>query len=182
MKSLNKIFILLLLLVACVKENNRNMVSPQRGDALVKQLNCGYCHTPSVESNGELIPDNSQMFSGHPGDVPLPKVPDVEIDSDKWIEFLTTLDSTVWAGDWGITFSANITPDRETGIGKWDTETFIKTIRSGKHKGIGRNIRPPMPWKDFSKLTDDELSSIFQYLQTIKPVNNKVPKPIPFYK
>lgn len=171
-----------LIILSCVNEKHSHDISPKRGEYLVKQSNCSYCHTPTVESNGEIIPDSSRMFSGHPEDAPMPDIPDVDIDSEEWIEFLSTLDNTVWAGDWGITFSANITPDRETGIGKWDRNTFIQTMRQGKHKGIGRNIQPPMPWKDYSKLSDDDLSSIFEYLQTLKPINNKVSKPIIFNK
>ena len=187
MKIINKILLLLILLfsltiLACVNQKTSSIIFPKRGEYLVKESNCSYCHTPTVESNGEIVPDTSRMFSGHPQDAPVPVIPDVSLDSEEWIEFLTTLDSTVWAGEWGITFSANITPDKETGIGKWDRKTFIKTMRQGKHKGIGRNIQPPMPWRDYGKLSDSELSSIFEYLQTIKPIRNKVPKPIIFHK
>lgn len=185
MKSVNHLLLLFvsltgLLTLACMSEKKPSEISPKRGEYLVKESNCSYCHTPTIESNGNVIPDITRMFSGHPGDAPLPDIPDVEIDSEEWIEFLATLDSTVWAGEWGITFSANITPDRETGIGKWDRTTFIQTMRQGKHRGIGRNIRPPMPWRDYSKLNEDELSSIFEYLMTLKPINNEVPKPIVF--
>ncbi len=170
------------LIIACAEKKPSEDISVKRGEYLVKESNCSYCHTPTVESNGEIIVDDTRMFSGHPETAPVPEIPNVDIESDEWIEFLTTLDSTVWAGDWGMTFSANITPDKETGIGKWDVDTFIKTMRRGKHRGIGRNIQPPMPWKDFSKLSDDELSSVFEYLQTQKPVRNKVPNPIIFTK
>ncbi len=44
--------------------------------------------------------------------------------------------------------------------------------------GIGRPILPPMPYPVYGKMTDDDLRSIFAYLQSLKPVRNKVPQPI----
>ena len=41
--------------------------------------------------------------------------------------------TTGWSGPWGISYSANITPDDETGIGKWTYENFRDTIRNGRH-------------------------------------------------
>ncbi len=54
---------------------------------------------------------------------------------------------TAWAGSWGVGFIANLTPDTSTGIGEWTEETFIRTLRTGKHHGQpnGRMILPPMP-------------------------------------
>ncbi len=102
-------------------------------------------------------------------------MPDVSTDSDQWLEYLTKLDSTVWAGDWGVSLSANITPDKETGIGSWTEQMFIETMRQGRHKGFGKALNPPMPWQDYGKLTDEQLKAVFAYLQSIKPVRNKVP-------
>jgi hypothetical protein len=85
---------------------------------------------------------------------------------------------TEWAGPWGVSFAANLTPDEVTGIGAWTPEVFIKAMRTGKHMGSGRPILPPMPWPGIGKMSDDDLRAIFAYLHTLKPVNNQVPLPV----
>jgi hypothetical protein len=84
-------------------------------------------------------------------------------------------------GPWGISFSANLTPDSTTGIGAWTTENFIKTIRTGKHLGMegGRSILPPMPWESMAEITDEDLSLIFNYFKSLPPIKNQVPAPVP---
>lgn len=150
----------------------------KRGEQLVNEARCHFCHTPSREMvNGE-IPADGKILYGHPEDEGIPEIPGVPVGSQQWMEFLANLDSTVWAGPWGISFAANITPDRETGIGSWDEETFIRTMRTGRHAGIDRKILEPMPWEDYRQLSDEHIASIFKYLQTIRPVRNDVPPPI----
>lgn len=150
-----------------------------RGKELVMEGKCDYCHTPLIETREGPLPDMKRRLSGHPQDAGIPKLPGAGIDSPEWIEFLGTLDTTEWAGPWGIVFSKNITPDPETGIGKWTEDIFIGTMRSGEHIDLKRAILPPMPWEDYGKLSDDDLKSIFAYLMTIPPVRNAVPKPVP---
>jgi hypothetical protein len=86
--------------------------------------------------------------------------------------------NTAWAGPWGVSFTANLTPDAETGLGGWTVEMFIQAMRTGKHQGKGRPILPPMPYPWFAKLTDADLRAVFAYLQSIPPIPNKVPAPI----
>lgn len=159
--------------------NSVNEKRVQRGLELVKQGRCNNCHTPLVETQDGLVPDTKRTLSGHPSDSEIPEIPFVEIDSDEWLEFLASLDSTVWAGEWGISFAANLTPDSTTGIGKWNEDVFVEIMRSGRHVSLKRNINPPMPWKDYAKLNDEDLKSIFIYLTTLKPIRNAVPNPIP---
>lgn len=54
-------------------------------------------------------------------------------------------------------------------------------LRKGKYKGLenARDLLPPMPWFNFSHLTDEDLKAMFAYLKSTKPVNNVVPPPIP---
>jgi hypothetical protein len=85
---------------------------------------------------------------------------------------------TSFTGPWGVSFTANLTPDPETGLGKWTADTFIQALRTGKHEGVGRPILPPMPYPWFAQATDEDLRAIFAYLQSIPPVKNKVPQPI----
>ena len=56
--------------------------------------------------------------------------------------------NTAFAGPWGVSFTANLTPDPETGLGKWTEEMFIATMRTGRHQGKGRPMLPPMPVSD----------------------------------
>jgi hypothetical protein len=86
---------------------------------------------------------------------------------------------TAWSGPWGVSYTANLTPDPETGLGSWTEQQFVDTIRSGRHLGRGRPILPPMPWPAASNLTDADLASIFAYLRTIPAVANRVPDPLP---
>jgi len=151
----------------------------KRGKQLVNEGRCEDCHTPLIETKDGLKPDSQRTLSGHPFDAEIPEVPKVEIDSQEWIKFLSTLDSTLWAGEWGISFSANLTPDPMTGIGKWNEEIFIEAMRTGRHVDLKRDINPPMPWKDYAKLSDDDLGAIFAYLSTLEPIHNTVPKPLP---
>ena len=160
--------------------------SPERmeiGQAVVEGWNCGFCHTPQIEGpDGKLVPDPKRLMSGHPADEKVPTVPDMIISSPEWMEFLDNLDSTVWATDNMIVFSANLTPDDETGIGTWTEVEFVETIREGRHRGIERRIKYPMPWRELSELSDEELLSVYEYLMSIEPVNNKVPKSIVLFR
>jgi cytochrome c553 len=87
-------------------------------------------------------------------------------------------DLTAWAGPWGVSFAANLTPD-PTGMSGWTAEQFIQTMRTGKRMGTGRALLPPMPWQNIGALTDDDLRALFAYLQSLKPVSNAVPLPSP---
>jgi mono/diheme cytochrome c family protein len=85
---------------------------------------------------------------------------------------------TAWSGPWGVSFTRNLTPDSDTGIGKWTEQNFIDTIRNGKAMGKGRPLLPPMPWPMYRNLTDEDLKAMYAYLKTIQPVKNRVPEPL----
>ena len=76
-------------------------------------------------------------------------------------------------------YSANLTPDENTGIGSWSEETFVRALRTGRHMGVSRPILPPMPWGAFRNFSDEDLRSIYAYLKTVPPVKNRVPEPLP---
>ena len=86
--------------------------------------------------------------------------------------------NTAFAGPWGVSFTANLTPDPETGLGKWTEEMFIATMRTGRHQGKGRPVLPPMPVQILAALDDEDIKSVFAYLQSLPPVKNRVPAPI----
>ena len=85
-------------------------------------------------------------------------------------------DLTSAVGPWGMSFAANITSS-ETGIGNWTEENFIRAIRKGKFKGLegSRDLLPPMPWFAYKNMTDEDIKSVFAFLQSTKPVENIVP-------
>jgi hypothetical protein len=78
-----------------------------------------------------------------------------------------------------MSFSANLTPDDQTGIGLWKAENFIQALRTGKHMGAGRAILPPMPWFNFMNAKEEDLRAIFAYLKSLPPIKNQVPVPVP---
>jgi len=86
---------------------------------------------------------------------------------------------TAWSGPWGVSFTANITPEPETGLGRWTEQNFVEAMRSGRHMGRGRPILPPMPYYALAKMTDGDLKAVFAYLRTVPPVRNRVPEPLP---
>ena len=72
-------------------------------------------------------------------------------------------------------YSANITPDPDTGIGTWTDEEIITAIREGKTTE-GKIIFPPMPVPTYNNMSDDDVKAIVAYLRTVKPVHNEVPE------
>lgn len=70
-------------------------------------------------------------------------------------------------------YSANITPDKETGIGNWTDAQIIRAIREGVDNE-GHIIFPPMPVPTYNNLSDDDVKAIVAYLRTLKPVHNVV--------
>jgi hypothetical protein len=97
--------------------------------------------------------------------------------SGPWI-VASTATNTAWAGPWGISYTANLTPDPETGLGQWTEQQFVDTIRTGRRQGRGREILPPMPWPAFKNYNDADLKAMFAYLRSIPPMKNKVPDPV----
>lgn len=151
--------------------------SVERGKYLTDFGGCHECHTPKVFGPSGPARDTTRLLSGHPSGERVPPVPTGVISPSGWIA-LTTSHLTAWAGPWGVSFAANLTP-HETGIGAWTAENFIQTMRTGRHFGTGRQILPPMPWYDIARLTDEDLRALFAYFRSLPPVDNRVPMPIP---
>ena len=149
-----------------------------RGKYLVQLGGCTDCHSPKVMSPNGPIPDPIKAFSGHQESAKLPEIPKNVLGPDKWMA-LTNSDLTAWVGPWGVSFAANLTPDPATGIGGWTEEMWLKTLKTGKHLGTGRQILPPMPWQGIGTLKQEDLKDIYAYFMSLKPVRNAVPQPIP---
>lgn len=81
-----------------------------------------------------------------------------------------------------VIYGANISPDNETGIGKWTAELFIKEFKQYTDSSMvdqsnnRLNLNTTMPWNAYAAMTNEDLTAIFLYLQTVKPINNKVQK------
>ena len=145
-----------------------------RGKYIVSTSACHDCHTPWVVGPKGPEPDMTRALSGHPSDVSMPAAPK---PVGPWLVSIAAT-NTAFAGPWGVSFTANLTPDKETGLGKWTARNFKDTIRTGRHLGRGRPVLPPMPVMVYNNFTDDDLEAIFAYLQTLPAVSNKVPEPI----
>jgi hypothetical protein len=149
----------------------------ERGKYLVNAIGCDDCHSPKIMTERGPEIDPNRRLSGHPAEQPLAPIADKNVLKD-YALFSMGLTSTT--GPWGTSFAANLTPD-DTGLGNWTEAQFIKAIREGKSKGMdgARPLLPPMPWVVYKNLSHEDLSSIFAYLQTIAPVKNAVPNPVP---
>ena len=145
-----------------------------RGKYLVTAMGCHDCHTPARMGPNGPEPDMSHALGGHPAGLTVPPPPG---PSGPWIGSVTGT-FTAWSGPWGVSYTANLTPDKATGLGEWTEQQFVDTIRTGRRQGRGREILPPMPWPAFKNLNDADLKAIFAYLRTVKPIENKVPEPV----
>ena len=72
-------------------------------------------------------------------------------------------------------YAPNITPDAETGIGRWTDAQIILAIREGKRPD-GSIIGPPMPIGLYRGMSDSDVRAIVAYLRAVKPIKNAVPK------
>ena len=125
-----------------------------RGRYLVELLGCGTCHT-----DGALIgePRMDRWLAG--SDVGIAHSNPLEVDNP------------------GVVFPPNLTPDNETGIGRWNDTEIASMIRSGvgRHGGVAL---PVMPWPAFARLGDADVTAIVAYLRSLPPVSHRVPNPV----
>jgi hypothetical protein len=83
----------------------------------------------------------------------------------------------------GIVRSANITPEPISGIGNWTKEQFISRFKSMDADSfqiaavdIQKEFNTPMPWTMYAGMRSEDLSAIYDYLRSVKPVKNAVVK------
>jgi cytochrome c553 len=156
---------------AAALSSTGNRVDAERGRYLVTVVGCGDCHTPMKLGPKGPEPDLTRFLSGHPeqvGTLPPAKA------QGPWL-WAGAATNTAFAGPWGTSYAANLTPDRNTGLGIWTEEMFVAAMRTGRHMGTAREILPPMPWPAIRNASDADLKSIYAYLRTLKPVANHVP-------
>jgi mono/diheme cytochrome c family protein len=119
----------------------------ERGKYLVTIMGCTDCHTPG-------------SFLGHP-------------DMSR---FLGGSDVGFAIPGLGVFPGRNLTPDAETGLGKWTTQQMVTAFTTGVRPD-GRILAPIMPYDDFKTLTKGDALAIAAYLKSLKPVKNAVPGP-----
>lgn len=118
----------------------------ERGRYLATIIDCGGCHTTS---NAAGKPDSAAYLAG----------------SD-----------IGWASPAGVYWPSNITPDPETGIGRWSTADIVKLLRTGITPD-GREVAPMMPWHAYRAMTDPDMLALAAFLKTVPPVHHAVPGP-----
>ncbi len=70
----------------------------------------------------------------------------------------------------GTIYSSNVTPDAETGIGRWSEEAFRRAMRFGVDRE-GRHLYPTFPYDHFTNVSDDDDRALYAYLMTREPVH-----------
>jgi mono/diheme cytochrome c family protein len=76
----------------------------------------------------------------------------------------------------GVVVAPNLTPDNDTGLGKWTKQEIVTAIRTGVRPD-GRILSPIMPWPAFATLTDADAGAIADFLKSLQPIIHKVPGP-----
>ena len=121
--------------------------SVERGRYLVTIAGCSDCHTPG----GMLgTPDEKRKLGGSDTGFGDPA-------------------SGVWIGQ-------NLTPDLETGLGKWSKDQIVTAFTTGVTPD-GRQLSPIMPWPALSQLSHEDALAIADYLQSLPAVKNAIPGP-----
>ncbi|MDH5345034.1 MAG: cytochrome c [Gammaproteobacteria bacterium] len=132
-----------------------NQAAVNRGEYLVELLGCGVCHT-----DGALIgePDMRRALAG----------------SSIGVAYTSPFENK----NPGIVFATNLTPDRDTGIGRWTDDEIKDAIRAGLGRH-GPNRILVMPWQAYARISDDDAWAIVAYLRSLEPVENTVPVNVP---
>ena len=109
------------------------------------KVECFSCHSPSFETMNILEPEKTPgYFSGG---------------------------NAMTDEEGKIILTRNLTPDKETGIGNWTEDQFIKAVKYGQREGKPALRRPMVP---FTAMTDEEASAIFAYLKTLPAIRHNI--------
>lgn len=106
---------------------------------------CAFCHTPPLAADNAM-PDWARLFAG----------------------------GRRFEGWWGVSYSANLTPDSTTGILNWTDKQIAEAVRNGR-KPDGNVVIMSHPWQMFHGMAASDVQSIIAYLRTLKPIKNEVP-------
>ena len=117
----------------------------KRGAYLATIMDCGGCHTPGVFLGRA---DLQREFAGSEVGFQIPGL--------------------------GIFYPPNLTPDPDTGLGRWSEADIVKAVRTGVRPD-GRVLAPAMPYGHYGRLTDADALALASYLKSLKPVRHQVP-------
>ena len=120
----------------------------ERGRYLVNAMLCPLCHTPISPDTGAY--DTALFLAGG---------------------------MRVAAYPWGVSYSRNLTPDSETGLGAWSEEAIVNAVTRGVSRGGRRLDAMAMPWPWFSRLSPADARAIAVYLRSLPAIRNPVPDP-----
>ena len=152
-----------------------NAAQIARGKYLVDIMGCHDCHTPMKMGPKGPEWDMTRALSGHPEEAVMPPAP--ALPPGPWVATISGT-FTAFSGPFGTSFTKNLTPDKETGLGDWTVEEFIATMQTGRERGKGRPVLPPMPVQNLKALSDSDIRALFAYLQSIPAIKNRNPQPI----
>lgn len=119
----------------------------ERGKYLVTLGGCTDCHTPGYFFGK---PDMARYLGGSEVGFEMPGL--------------------------GVFHGPNLTPDEDTGLGKWSAEEIMTAITKGQRPD-GRVLAPIMPWHALANLTRADARAIVVFLKSLPAVKNKVPGP-----
>ncbi|MGB0085824.1 MAG: c-type cytochrome [Rhodomicrobiaceae bacterium] len=118
-----------------------------RGAYLARIMDCGGCHTPGAIAGK---PNEQEPLSGSEVGFAIPEL--------------------------GVFYPPNLTPDKDTGLGKWSEADILRALRKGVRPD-GRELAPIMPWRSFAALTDEDAGDLAAYLKSLPASVRKVPGP-----
>lgn len=75
----------------------------------------------------------------------------------------------------GTVYTTNLTPDPETGLGRWSFSAFQRAMREGVSRD-GHHLYPAFPYTAFAKTSDDDLQALYAYFLSLPPVRAETPK------
>jgi mono/diheme cytochrome c family protein len=70
----------------------------------------------------------------------------------------------------GVVYSTNITPERETGIGGWSEQAFVRAMRDGISRD-GHHLYPAFPYDHYTRLSDQDIRAIYAWVMTRDPIH-----------
>ena len=148
----------------------------QRGKYLVTTSGCNDCHTPWHMGPNGPEPDMSRMLSGHPQEIVVSAPGKL---TEPWIGGMIAHQHRLVRP---LGHELHRQPDARPGDRLWREWTEEQFIADDPHRPPPRP-GPADPAADavaaYGQMTDDDLKAIFAYLQTIPPIKNKVPDPLP---
>ncbi|MGJ7518970.1 molybdopterin cofactor-binding domain-containing protein [Variovorax sp. LT1P1] len=75
----------------------------------------------------------------------------------------------------GTIYTTNLTPDPETGLGRWSFSAFQRAMREGVSRD-GHHLYPAFPYTAFARTSDDDLQALYAYFMALPPVQSATPK------